>query len=171
MSQGERGFWLAPEQRHLIKLWRDCTSTSGLDSSGRQDIVRAPVRSPRFGHNWARAVANGFNFSFPAPSIVNTLSKPTCGDEAYATLFVTSPWGNTYLSRVGASSRGGGATNTSGQVHLCSHLAAPSVHTLFTPDEQVALFGSLLVTLVQSVRHHELCVRPYVLLTGKVGPH
>jgi hypothetical protein len=77
-----------------------------------------------------------------------TLGRPTspnCSASAYVSVLTVSQWGNTFMSRSGAAGLGAVSTST-------------SAATRFQ--------WALLLTLVRSIRRHELCVRDFVLLLG-----
>jgi hypothetical protein len=159
-SRAEKGRFMTPEQRHLIRTWRACRTArrQNHQRSDMSDLELTRLRIRAFlasnggtlsgvenrmdGDTVSGLFRVGGSAAPPSPRAL-----PPCTDgSAYASVLVTSKWGNTYISKVGSSDRGGVAASV---------------------DDQLGLQASLLVTLIFSIRYHERsCRRPYVLLAG-----
>jgi hypothetical protein len=165
-SLKERGFFMTLEQRHLVRIFRVCTTAraqAGLRPGVSPEVLArqradaflaargtlSTAIDPSVAAALARAQLGARASSQRARSRLHTriARLPRCADgSTLATILVGSRWGNTYLSRVGGAA-GGAVSNSS--------------------SEQLGLQATLLLTLIFSIRQHEhACRRPYVLLAG-----
>ena len=152
-SVKEKRFFMTLEQRHLIRTFRACKTArdqAGLKVGVSREELALKKKSA-FLADGAHAADAGGGPTAPIEiaSSVGGLTRglPRCADgSAVVSILVGSKWGNTFMSKVGRSGADTMANTTS---------------------DQIGLQGSLLVTLVYSIRRHETtCRRPYLLLAG-----